>query len=104
MNHEKVEKPRLEKVLVGRRQNDGALRRGDERVHGVVEAVVELVENDVDVFEENHGRLVELRLACGRKDGLQLSRIALAGLGLGLVVLLLPFPDVVALCGLAQVR
>ena len=53
--------PGLEEIEVGGRHDDRTLSRCDEAVDGVVEAFVDVVENDVDVFEENDGRLVQLR-------------------------------------------
>jgi len=52
--------PRLEKILVGRRQDDRTLRRRDEGVDGVVETLIYFVEDNVDVFEEDDRSFVQL--------------------------------------------
>ncbi len=86
-------------------QNDGTFGRGNEGVDGTVEALVNVVKDDVDVLEENDSRLVQFCHG-GRLPGRE-NRILFSGflpfLDSFILLFLVTLPDVVTLSGFAEV-
>ncbi len=99
-----VEKiPGLCEKWIRARQNDRTFSRGDESVDGAVESLVDVVKDDVDVLEENDGRLVQLRHR-GRLSGRE-DRVLFPGffpfLDSFVFLFLVTLSDVVTLSGFA---
>ena len=97
--------PRLCEKWIRAGQNDRTLGRGNESIDGAVEALVDVVKDDVDVLEENDSRLVKLRHG-GRLSGREywiLFSGFLSFLDSFVFLLLVTLPDVVTLSGFAQV-